>query len=79
VCGICHDSPNRATMVPDLHKLTVPTNQDFWQTWITTGKAGTLMPAFAAAQGGPLNDVQIASLAAYLNAAIPSHVAPAPQ
>ena len=30
------------------------------------GKAGSLMPAFATSQGGPLNDLQIASLAAYL-------------
>ena len=31
------------------------------------------MPAFATSQGGPLNDMQIASLAAYLNAIIPPH------
>ena len=31
------------------------------------GKPGSLMPAFATAEGGPLNDMQIASLAAYLN------------
>lgn len=74
VCGICHEAKNRASMVPDLHDLKVPTNTDFWQTWITFGKPGTLMPAFAAAQGGPLTEVQIASLAAYLNVAIPSHV-----
>jgi hypothetical protein len=35
------------------------------------------MPAFATSQGGPLNDLQIASLAAYLNAIIPPP-APAP-
>jgi mono/diheme cytochrome c family protein len=79
VCGICHDSPNRASMVPDLRALKVPTNNDFWRTWISLGKPGSLMPAFAASQGGPLNDVQIASLAAYLNSAIPSHVPPGPQ
>jgi mono/diheme cytochrome c family protein len=55
---------NRATMVPDLHNLKVPTNEEFWRTWITAGKAGSLMPAFATSQGGPLNDMQIASLAA---------------
>jgi mono/diheme cytochrome c family protein len=77
VCGICHEAANRASMVPDLHKLNVPTNDDFWQTWIKFGKAGTFMPAFSSSQGGPLNDMQIASLAAYLNAVNPSHV-PAP-
>ncbi len=77
ICSVCHEAKNRATMVPDLHNLKVPTNEEFWRTWITSGKAGSLMPAFATSQGGPLNDLQIASLAAYLNAFIPSHVAPA--
>jgi hypothetical protein len=36
------------------------------------------MPAFATTDGGPLMDMQIASLAAYLNATIPSQVAPPP-
>jgi mono/diheme cytochrome c family protein len=77
VCAVCHESANRATMVPDLHNLKVPTNVEFWRTWITAGKAGSLMPAFATSQGGPLNDMQIASLAAYLDTANPSHVPPA--
>jgi hypothetical protein len=59
-----------------LHHLKVPTNEEFWRTWITYGKPGSLMPAFATSQGGPLTDMQIASLAAFLNATIPSHVAP---
>ena len=74
VCGICHEGPHRATMVPDLHKLKVPTSVDFWKTWISLGKANSLMPAFANTQGGPLSDAQIRSLATYLNATIPPHV-----
>jgi len=76
VCAVCHEAKDRATMVPDLHHLKVPTNEEFWRTWITYGKPGSLMPAFATSQGGPLTDIQIASLAAFLNATIPSHVAP---
>ncbi len=76
VCSVCHEAKNRATMVPDLHNLPVPTNEDFWRTWITAGKDGSLMPAFAMSQGGPLSDSQIASLAVYLNAVIPSRVPP---
>ncbi len=76
VCAVCHEAKDRATMVPDLHHLKVPTNEEFWRTWITYGKPGSLMPAFATSQGGPLTDMQIASLAAFLNATIPSHVAP---
>ena len=78
-CGICHEAENRATMVPDLHALKVPTNADFWSTWIAHGKAGSLMPAFSASDGGPLSDMQIASLASFLSQAIPSKVPPAAQ
>jgi mono/diheme cytochrome c family protein len=77
VCGICHEANPRATMVPDLHNLKDPTSEEFWRAWITSGKPGTLMPAFSTPQGGPLDDFQIASLAAYLNTTIPSKVRPA--
>jgi mono/diheme cytochrome c family protein len=73
VCGVCHEAANRATMVPDLHHLKVPTSVDFWETWISLGKTNSLMPAFAQAQGGPLTKWQINSLAKYLTTAIPSH------
>jgi mono/diheme cytochrome c family protein len=77
ICAICHQAKDRATMVPDLANLQVPTSEEFWRAWITSGKAGSLMPAFAAFQGGPLNDLQIASLATYLNAIHPSKAPPA--
>ena len=73
VCGVCHDAEHRASVVPDLHALKVPTNEEFWRTWISIGKPGSLMPAFAQAQGGPLTDLQVASLAAFLNMTFPSH------
>ena len=75
VCAVCHDAEHRATMVPDLHALKVPTNDQFWRIWIAHGKPGSLMPAFSTTDGGPLSDLQIASLAAYLNIAMPSQVA----
>jgi cytochrome c553 len=79
VCGICHEGGHRATMVPDLHALKTPTNLEFWQTWIAHGKPGSLMPAFSTTDGGPLNDMQIVSLANYLNSTIPSQVPPLAQ
>jgi mono/diheme cytochrome c family protein len=79
LCTICHEAQHRATMVPDLHALQVPTNEEFWRTWISAGKAGSLMPAFSTAQGGPLNDMQIQSMALYLNTIMPSHVPPPAQ
>ena len=77
-CAICHEGEHRASMVPDLQALKVPTNVEFWQTWISHGKPGSLMPAFSTAEGGPLTDMQIASLASYLAAKIPSQAAPSP-
>ena len=74
VCAVCHDAEHRATMVPNLHELKVPTNDQFWRIWIAHGKPGSMMPAFSTTDGGPLNDLQIASLAAYLNIAMPSHI-----
>jgi len=70
-CAICHEGEHRATMVPDLHTLKTPTNFEFWRTWIAHGKPATLMPAFSQLDGGPLSDMQIASLASYLASAIP--------
>ena len=77
LCTICHEAKPRASMVPDLHNLPVPTDEVFWRAWITSGKADSLMPAFATSQGGPLNDLQIASLAVYLHVANPPRAASA--
>ncbi len=65
-CGICHDSPNRDSSVPDLHALKVPTNLDYWTAIITYGKPNTMMPAFASFKGGPLSEYQVHALADYL-------------
>lgn len=73
VCGICHDSPHRATTVPDLRALKHPTNAEHWKTWITSGRVGTMMPAFSQKEAGPLNDEQIKSLVDYLVQTIPSN------
>jgi mono/diheme cytochrome c family protein len=66
-CGICHEASHRDSKVPDLHALKQATDFDYWKTIITSGKPHTMMPAFAAAQGGPLTEPQIISLATYLN------------
>jgi mono/diheme cytochrome c family protein len=73
-CGICHEASHRASLVPDLHALKQPTDFDYWKTIITLGKPHTMMPPFAAAQGGPLTQAQIISLATYLNHTISHHL-----
>jgi mono/diheme cytochrome c family protein len=65
-CGICHDVPERASMVPDLHALSRIPTRGYWKQWIVAGQRDTLMPGFAQAEGGPLTPAQIDSLVDYL-------------
>lgn len=76
-CAICHGSDRRAAMVPDLEVAHQKRDTAFWTKWITEGKEGTLMPAFAAKHGGPLTDEQVASLVDYTSSVLPSEP-PAP-
>jgi mono/diheme cytochrome c family protein len=71
-CAICHISDHRAEMVPDLAALKHPTNAEYWRAWITQGKEGTLMPAFAQWNGGILDTNQIESLVTFLLNRFPS-------
>lgn len=73
-CGICHLAAERAAIVPDLHAVREARDEAYWRKWISEGKDGTLMPAFAQKHGGPLDDAQIGSLVEYLT----KHFAPSP-
>jgi mono/diheme cytochrome c family protein len=64
-CGICHEAEHRAQMVTDL-RTKLPGNAEYWRFSIVNGKPGTLMPAFAQSQTGPLSDAQIESLVQYM-------------
>ncbi|HXI50504.1 MAG TPA: DUF1573 domain-containing protein [Candidatus Saccharimonadales bacterium] len=77
VCATCHNSHLRAALVPDLRALKHPTDADFWRQWITYGRAGSMMPAFAAAEGGPLSPKQIDALVEFMVKAFPNR-APQP-
>jgi len=61
-CAVCHVSPYKASMVPDLSLPKEHRDADFWRTWIAEGRAGSLMPAFSAARGGPFTKAQIEAL-----------------
>jgi len=65
-CGICHEAEHRASMVPDLRTRLRNTDRNYWAKWISDGRAGSLMPAFAGRNGGILTDKQIVSLVDYL-------------
>lgn len=72
ICGVCHEARPRASIVPDLRLIMQPpTDFTFWKTNIAHGKAGTLMPAFAKSEGGPLTDEQIDDLARTIDRAYP--------
>lgn len=71
-CAICHVSEHRAEMVPDLARVAHPDTPEYWQNIIKFGRAGSLMPAFAAAEGGILTPEQIDSLVTYLVSKYPS-------
>lgn len=70
-CGICHQSDRRAEFVPDLAALKDLTDSNHWRKWITSGKADTVMPAFAQSAGGILDTNQIESLVKYLTKEFP--------
>lgn len=76
VCAVCHESHIRASMVPDLKTLTHPTDADYWRNWISYGRAGSMMPAFAQSEGGPLSEAQVNALVNYLVQAFPSRRVP---
>jgi hypothetical protein len=71
-CGICHESPHRASMVPNLATLKKDVPDNYWPELIAHGKPGTLMPGFAARDGGPLSESQIDSLIDYLQMRFPA-------
>lgn len=77
VCSTCHDSLHRAAMVPDLRRLAHPTDAEHWRKWIAYGRAGSMMPAFAESEGGPLNEQQISALVDFMVRAFPSRPQPA--
>lgn len=72
VCATCHNSHLRAAAVPDLRTLPHPTSAEHWKTWITYGRAGSMMPAFAESEGGPLNEQQINALVDFMVKAFPN-------
>lgn len=75
VCATCHNSQHRAAAVPDLRLLKHPTNADYWRQWIAHGRPGSMMPAYAESEGGPLNEQQINALVDFMVKAFPSRVA----
>ncbi len=66
-CGICHEGEHRASMVPNLRALNKPTDAAYWTQWVSEGRVGSLMPAFASKNGGILSPHQVKTLVEYLS------------
>lgn len=75
-CGICHEAPHRASMVPLLADAKIPRDEAYWREIVHRGRPGTLMPAFAQAEGGPLDPAQCESLVVYLRTVFGATSAP---
>jgi mono/diheme cytochrome c family protein len=75
VCATCHNSHHRAAQVPDLRLLKHPTDADYWRQWTAYGRPGSMMPAYAESEGGPLNEQQISALVDFMVKAFPSRAA----
>lgn len=75
-CVVCHQSAQRASMVPDLLVATEHRDAAYWTKWIAEGRDGSLMPAFAAERGGPLTGPQIDSLVEFLLKQLPTEPRP---
>ena len=71
-CAICHLANPRASMVPDLLTAREHRDEAWWRKWISEGKEGSLMPAFAKSKGGPLTEAQIDSLVEYAVTHLPT-------
>jgi mono/diheme cytochrome c family protein len=71
-CLNCHTQTGRASMVPDLLVARERRNAEWWRKWITEGRTGTLMPAFAEKNGGPLTEAQIDSLVEFALSHLPT-------
>ena len=66
LCGTCHESKQRAPMVPDLATSTKGKDRAYWDQWLRRGKPGTFMPAFYKPFGGPLTQDECDGLVNYL-------------
>lgn len=65
-CSMCHGVDGRGRVGANLQSFPgIAVNAAFQQT-IANGIQGSVMPAFSDAQGGPLSDIDIVDISAYL-------------
>jgi mono/diheme cytochrome c family protein len=66
-CAVCHGEHGEGRIGATLDDVFVTLDADTMLTQvISSGREGTLMPAWSEANGGPLNDTEIANVIAYI-------------
>jgi cytochrome c5 len=67
-CGICHEGEtSRLDGAPSAAPSTNPPIAACWTQWVSEGRVGSLMPAFASKNGGILSPHQVKTLVEYLS------------
>lgn len=78
-CAVCHGEQGRGRIGKPLATSWPGTQPElFIRQVVSDGIDGTKMPAWAQANGGPLSDIEIANVAAYLLTLTPSGSSAAP-
>ncbi|TFH36770.1 MAG: c-type cytochrome [Anaerolineales bacterium] len=79
-CVMCHGLDGRGRVGANLQSFPGIAVDAALQQTITRGVAGSVMPAFSETQGGPLSDVDIADVSAYISSVLrgTEPIAPAP-
>ncbi len=80
-CSMCHGVDGRGRVGANLQAFPGIAVDAAIQQTVANGIEGSVMPAFGQAQGGPLSDVDIADIAAYLTGVLEGTepIAPAPE
>lgn len=79
-CAVCHGVEGKGRIGANLENFPAIDVGIILEATITNGVAGTVMPAWGRANGGPLSDQDIADISAYIQGAFAGSgsIAPAP-
>lgn len=80
-CAMCHGADGRGRIGANLQAFPGIAVDAAIQETVANGVQGSVMPAFSQAKGGPLSDVDITDIAAYLTGVLEGTepIAPAPE
>jgi len=77
-CAVCHGEKGEGRVGARLKDFPSISPQAFVKATVANGVPGSKMPAWSKAKGGPLSDVEIDAIAAFVATWMTGNVAPAP-